>query len=524
MNFAVLGMLTAASLADVHYVDASLELEDDILAWSLVDVDADGVDELCLAVHTATGREVRVHDIEAQRITAEPRFTVSVLDDVLAFTFADVRDDPGRELVFLTRTGAWSYSPVIEGLRGNIARLVTRELLYDVPNPKALPFWDYVLPSLPGGEFERLLLPERRGFSVWVPGAEATGDAEDQPLPYVQAGFYSERVGGFRPDREDGRPPETEEDGPLFEVDGAIDAEVLLSEDGTSSNLLANGRSFAAPAVLDLDGDGIFDMLRRKGTKLHVYLGTAVGLPAEPTRIEKFPDYLRRDDEELELRLIDVDRDGDVDLMARWSAESDGLENSKVTLQLLENDGERMLPEQPTQLLRFEAAVLRANVADVDGDGALDLVVRKFEMPGLMDAVTGLEFKATHLLFPGVVGDKPQFTRRAALKQTEIYDEETFLGAVANRSLKLDCDGDGIADLVEIDVHGRVAIRRLAKRTSRMRGSTWSLDERPWKRFEVHGDISSLVVRDLNGDGLGDVVSRSERVLTVLLSVGKDKQ
>ncbi|MCP3918496.1 MAG: hypothetical protein GY711_23365 [bacterium] len=523
MSWTIALALAAFAGEDVRYVDATIELEEDLLAWRFVDVTGDGKDELCLAVGGTSGREVRVHEVAPHRIATEPRYVVPVLDDVLAFTFADVRAEEGRELVFLTRTGAWSYSPTLEGYRGNIARLVESDLLYDVPDPRALPYWKYVLHGDTDGGFEHLLLPDRRSFSIWSPAPDA--DGADGPSTYVRKSSYAETVGAFQPARDpdgrtDGSDEERDDDGPLIEVDGPVDGKVLLREDESGSDLLASGRSFSAPAVLDVDGDGRDDMLRRRGKKIFVYIGTAAGLPAEPTRVEKFPEYLRRDSERLDLRVIDLDGDGDVDLLARWTQDSDGLENSKVTLQMLENDGTRLLPEKPIQLMRFEAAILRTEVTDVDQDGAPDLVVRKFEMPGLMDTVTGLEFKSTHLLFPGDPGNGLQFARRPALKQVETFDEETFLGVVANRSLRLDCDGDGIADLVEIDVRGRVAIRRLAKRSSRLRGDSWSLEEDPWKRFEVRGDISSLAVRDLNGDGLGDVVSRGENSLTVLLSAG----
>ena len=86
-------------------------------------------------------------------------------------------------------------------------------------------------------------------------------------------------------------------------------------------------------------------------------------------------------------------------------------------------------------------------------------------------------------------------------------------------SLTMDCDGDGLADLVEVDLDGRVGIRRLRRRSSFFGGTSWSLERAHWKRFETGGSIRSLDVRDLNGDGLGDVVSAGERRLTILLSL-----
>ena len=49
-------------------------------------------------------------------------------------------------------------------------------------------------------------------------------------------------------------------------------------------------------------------------------------------------------------------------------------------------------------------------------------------------------------------------------------------------------------------------------------GRSWELEDNPWKRFEVRGSIASLVVEDLNGDGLGDIVSQTPDMLRILLS------
>ena len=115
--------------------------------------------------------------------------------------------------------------------------------------------------------------------------------------------------------------------------------------------------------------------------------------------------------------------------------------------------------------------------------------------------------------------ERRKAAQRRKASQDGFYDEETIVELVANRNLTMDCDGDGLADLVEVDLDGRVGIRRLRRSSSFFGGTSWSLERSHWKRFETGGSIRSLDVRDLNGDGLGDVVSAGERRLTILLSV-----
>jgi len=275
----------------------------------------------------------------------------------------------------------------------------------------------------------------------------------------------------------------------------------------------------------DVSGDGRRDLLALNDDGLHVHLATADGLPAVPTRIEALPDYLKNEPKDAKkkttndttLILADVDGDGDPDLIARKEQEADGFENGTITLLVLVNDGQRMLPDKPQQVLRFEAAELRIEITDVDGDGRPDLFLRKFELPSMFEAVTGLEFTLSHLLFRGRSGKVP-FERKPDMRQTRTFDENTVQEAIANRHLTLDCSGDGVADLVEVDLEGRIAIRRLKLRSSFLGGKRWSLDEDPWKRFDVRGSLAALTVRDLNGDGLGDIISPSDEALIILLS------
>ena len=218
------------------------------------------------------------------------------------------------------------------------------------------------------------------------------------------------------------------------------------------------------------------------------------------------------------LRFADLDGDGDQDILGRDEVDSDGFENGEISLHVLINDGRRLLPEKPHQILRFEAAEVRVHVTDVDGDGRPDLALRKFELPSFMDAVTGLEFTLTQMLFLGEKKGARPFERKPAMKQAQTFDENTLQEAIKNRVLEMDCDGDGIADLVEIDFKGRIAIRRLKLEDGFFSGPSWSLEETPWLRFDAYGDIGSIEVDDLNGDGLGDIVSKGEDTATILLS------
>ena len=129
-----------------YYVDASIEPGGQMLSWTFVDMDVDGTLELVLAVHTNDGeRELHLHRMRADRVQPEPYLKVHVFPDVLAWTVADVREEPGRELVFLTRSATISYSTTLDGYKGNATVLVREEMIFDLPDPRTLPYYEYVI-------------------------------------------------------------------------------------------------------------------------------------------------------------------------------------------------------------------------------------------------------------------------------------------------------------------------------------------------------------------------------------------
>jgi len=504
--------LAAAPANDANFVDASLVFDGELLGFEFVDVDARGGRELLVTLLGADGRRrLQVHAANARGFDARPLHTVEMLEDVIAFGVADVRAEAGRELVLLTRSGAYSYSLTKDGYRGNVARLVDAPLLFDVPDPRELPYWPYVLYA-PGGD--RVLLPERDGFAIFGPRAGATPDGE---AAYTRASRF-ERLDDALPDVSGGAATRERGEGSVSITFG--DDGPLLRDLERSDALLRASKGYAAPALADVDGDGTLDLVRLEAQGLAVHLGRAGRWAAEPDRREAFPDYLQVNDEDeaLRLRLADLDGDGRPDLLGTIERESGGFEDSDVRVLLLLNDGRRMLPDAPSQVLRFSAGSLSIDVVDANADGRPDLALRTFHLPSLVETVTGLEFRLTYLLFLGEKARGRVVERKPVLRQTRTFDENGVTEVIKAREFALDLSGDGRPDLVEVDLSGNITIRRLELESGFFSGDTWEFEETPWKAFEVRGDVRGLVVEDLNGDGLGDIASRGEDGVTLLMS------
>jgi hypothetical protein len=506
--------LPAPDTNESYFVDASLPVEGRLLAAEFADLDLDGRDEVVLAVRLPGGvRELRVHDFGAQTLARTPRTVLRVPTDAIAWAVADVRADAGREIVYLTRGGAFALSPSTGALRGNVARLLEAPLLYDVPDPLALPVWEYVVRV---GERDWLLLPERDGYALYGPSATPS-ESTEQSLPYEARVRFSSSfslasiLGESERSSEESDREQARFD---FDIDVAGELPPFIGPSSTTT-LASDGRSQSAPALVDIDGDGRRDLLVLGLDRLDVHLGTAAGWSTTPSRTEALPAYLTRGGSAAALELVDADGDGRLDVLAVWDEDNDGFENVEWRVMLLLATKERLFPAEPNQVLRFEAANVSAEIGLVDGDARPDLVVRTFAAPGVVAATTGLTFEQTQLVYAGVRGG---FDRKPLLKQTRTFDENGVREVIANRTLRLDLSGDGLGDLVEVALDGTVSIKRLRKESSFFSGTTWRIDETAWKSYATRGSVVSLEVRDLNGDGLGDIVSRAENGLTLLLS------
>lgn len=497
----------AALTEEAHYVDASLDLDGELLSWQFVDLDENGALELVVAVGLSGGeRELRVHPLSTSGVRREAATTIRVLPDIVAWGAADVREEPGRELLLMTRGGVWSYSPTLPGYRDNVARLAEEELVYDMPDPRRLPFWEYVFDDAGA---DRILLPGRDRISIWGRAADEAAYSAVTTLPTTLVDSSTEALAPEGRSRGGGARISTREDSPFLPEGSA-----------QSSTLVEDAYAYEAPALLDPNGDGRLDLVVLADEQLAFYFATESGIPSVPSRVEPLPDILTTEDGELDLqvRLVDANGDRYLDAVVRVADEPEGLENRLQRLLVFHGDAQRVLGAKPDQVLRFEAGDLDFRVVDVDADGRPDLLVEKLELPSMVGAVTGIEFTFERLLF---LGESKGFSRRPSFSLEETFNEETAVELAASRRWTHDCNGDGTADLVEVDLQGRITVRRLRKTGGGLRGGRWSLDASPWKQFEVEGSIDSLVVEDVNADGLGDIVSAGDGRLTVLLSVRK---
>ncbi|MHC5210936.1 MAG: FG-GAP repeat domain-containing protein [Planctomycetota bacterium] len=508
---------------EVSFVDQRLDVDGLLLDSRFIDMDGNGRRDLVMAVRAqrpglAPRRELRIHAMLPEGTVApEPSLVLPVPDDVIVYGCADVQPDAGRELLLLTRSGAHSFSPLAPGLREGVRRLVSTELLFQVPSSRHLPAWTYVLERK--GAHDLLVLPDASHTSLWGPRTDAgatppvddAGDymrLADFGLDDGAASFSVKAPGAVR----------ASAGGLRVKIDTGSDKDLFLGEapEAYAAMLQAEGR-YRAPALADVDGDGRKDLLLYDKNSLAVHLSGPDGPAREPSRVEALPAYLDRPDDDLILNLRDLDGDGDMDIYARVSPDQDGLEHVVFNYFVMMNDGSRLFPDEPAQLLRFEGTGTDSTVIDVDANGRPDLVITKYVLPAdLQDALTGLRFyRSAYVYF---AGDKLPFERKPGLRDEQSFSSESLQDALVNRHIAGDLSNDGIADLVEMDISGHVAIRRILYEQTMFGGGKWAVEDAPWKRFDLGTDLTMMRVEDVNGDGLMDILNPGDTGISLLLS------
>lgn len=505
----MIGLIPALPLifgasTDVHFTDCSLQADGELLDARFLNVDADPENELVVAVlTTANERELHIHELDsAGAINLQPSRTIPVLSDVLAWTFCDLRSEPGPELVFLTPTGAHCMSLSKKGLRGNLKRFASLELLFHMPDERRLDYWPWFI-DRPG--MDNLLLPGMTAMTLVGPANE------DGARSFERYG----RAVEFASDEKDDNKLQISSGGVQFQFKGAaIEGFLLAENDRPGPVFMSSFEQYQAPGMADVDGDGVLDLVVLDRTELVVYLssGERVG-----QRREALPDYLTSDDHSVSLSFHDLDGDGDADLLGeRTPNEGADFGDDDHDILVLLNDGKQLLPTKPNQVMRFSAANVELHIADIDGDDKPDLFTNNVSLPSLTALVTGLEFTVVTQLHLG--GGSRGFERQPALKTSTVFNEASLLDAITVQKVSFDCSGDGLCDLVAVDALGRVTIRRLQIESSFFSGDSWALESDPWKRFSSKGSLVSLRVNDWNGDGIGDILSLGKNRLAIYMS------
>ncbi|HET6204267.1 MAG TPA: VCBS repeat-containing protein [Planctomycetota bacterium] len=477
-------------------------VEPKVVGHAEADVDGDGRCDLLLALVPEKAGEDRAIALFLQKpggkFAAAPDLRIPVKKDVLAWSVGDLLPEPGREILFLTRSAAFAFVPRGAEYRENVRRIASFESLFEAPSPSELPRWPHLL-DVDGDGLPELFVPERDRIRAF---------GRDPARP---EGEWLDRGSvPARRDRDEGRGPRNgvRRRGRQVTLSlGVGGPEVGYTNDPflvgpgpepERGDLASTSSSLHIPVLADATGDGRADVYLLAGGWIRIHAQDASGrFPEEPT----WKGRLRKEDGwPDEVRVRDLDGDGRAEILPLGSAKG-GLLSGDQALEVIRGGDPGPALETAAARYKFDGYGLYVECVDVDGDGVLDLALSVLDVPATPETIaTGTRIRWAYHVFRGARGRGAE--RESALRFVEEWEPAAIAGMGMIATFGGDADGDGIADFLRVAPDGRFGAYRLL----RAKGGKLEKEETPLFEVPIDRAAKDLAVLRLDEDAKADAV------------------
>lgn len=502
------GLLLAGSTAaqaQLNYAVSEIALgewPEDVLRE---DMDGDGRLDLIVPHWSQdAGRELLIYLQESGgRFPPEPSRHVEIKPEIVAIALADLRPEPGRELLLFSGTGVFSLSSAIPSYTDNLKPLFDWPLVASVPDRRRVLYFAS-LPDMNGDGFVDLLLPGREGYGYFRGGANEqftlvhAFNTVNEELDPSEVPLGSARL--------DTSLAINEREGIVLNVRARATTafeDFLSSWQDSEQTMLLEARHWLPSAIYaNMNGDSAQDIVFMNiGNDLYGQVnileqGSDGGFPATPTW--RGPIDTRGD-----IRLLDVNGDGRLDLLRILDS------SNEWTVQFFLNKGSAFTLDQPDQVMRFSGYDLTLSVTDIAGDGRPQLSVSYYTIP-VVNAVRNASIVRSQLLYASSNAPGEVFTTRPDYKLDENFSADAVRGLSSQIHLQTDLDGDGRRDAIAVSPEGTVTARAI--------NSSLQFADTPFWQHVPTRSVLRFDVQDLNGDGIADLLLYHSTAMTLLVS------
>ena len=272
-------------------------------------------------------------------------------------------------------------------------------------------------------------------------------------------------------------------------------------------------------SVGELNGDGYEDLMVRRvqPNGEHTYRF----FPQRPDGTfasEPVMSYTEAPDPDSWLCWVDVNRDGRPDLVKGIASGEPwflpGTQSRKVLVGVYVADAQGRIPARPQYVFRKSDAMAVVPVTDIDGDGYPDLALGSASADTreeVRQMITAKQFPLTlklHFYRPGIgfaATPDCQALATFGLDQRSLSlagPNAEYLQRVGN--FYGDFDGDGKKDLLVRESSDEISVYRFISREQ-------GFSRERLVRFDCGDVVDGFAVRDLNGDGISDLVVRTQK-------------
>lgn len=501
-----LGSSLAQAQTAINTIASELPRPEWPQALQFADMNGDGLLDIIAPMWSSdTGRQLHIYLQQSdQRYPPQPSRVIDIRSEIVAVALADIRPEPGDELLLFTGSSVFSLSSAIDGYSGNLRRLFDWPLSAAIPNPQVTRFLPRPVDTNGDGLVD-LLLPGVDTYG-WF-----TGAADEQFVLAHQFSTVNTEV-----DESDLPPPPgrfstnisfNAQDGLLVDVQvrsGSLFEDFLqLPSSGDASRnrtLLEIDRWMPAALMAPMSKAGAHDLVYLNIGKDLLGQVNIVSMTADG-QFAAQPDWQGPVEMRGDFLLMDMNGDGLHDIVR---VQEDG---SNWTVSLFANQGGRFDFNRADQVMRFSGYDLRLAAVPILGNTP-QLSVSYYTIP-VVNAVRDASIVRTTLLFnrssgQGVFNSRPDFLLE------ESFSASTVRGLSSPIVFDADLDVDGRRDALYLTPEGTLAAKRI--------DDSLRLAASPFWQYVPTRSITGFTVRDLNGDGRPDLILDHSNTVTVLVT------
>ncbi|GJM14233.1 MAG: hypothetical protein DHS20C12_26360 [Pseudohongiella sp.] len=509
LGLGLLVLLTNNALAQSNYAAFELERANN---WerqlAFEDLNGDGLRDIIHGNYqTGIGRELHVFQQQADGSFATTPQRIEIKTEIIAVSFADLRIEPGKELLLFSNSGVFSLSSALEGYAGNIKQLLEWDLIAAVPDLETVQFISEPQDIDGDGEID-LLLPGDGNYGLFKGGADenfelvSTFSTVDETLAAAGRGRDEASM--------DARIGINAEEGVVIELSVESDSyfenfvEQWRADDEQPARSLLRAESWMPTAIVaQLDADSSSDIAYiNQGAdglgQLNIHFQDT------QTGFNSVADWTGSIDTRGDIRLIDMDNDAQLDLL-RITGEG----NDRSAYFYRNQNGSFDL-EQPNQVMRFSGYDVRLNIIQLEQGSAPVLNVSYYTIP-VVDAIRNASINRSQLLFGTEEAAAGQFfNRRPNSRLDESFSATNVRGLSEQMSLRYDVDGDGRNDALYVTENGTLAAKAI--------DTDLSIASEPFWEYVSPNTVFEFQVLTLNQDDKPDLLLRHGNATTFLVA------
>ena len=492
-----------AQVAGINYVATELPRPEWPQDVQIADMDGDGLLDVIVPFWSSdAGRQLHIYLQQADhRFPAQASRLVDIRSEIVAVAMADVRPEPGAELLLFTGATVFSLSSAVAGYSGNLRRLFDWPLSSAVPDPQVTRFLSTPVDAT-GDGFVDLLLPGVEDYG-WFTGAAdeqftlshqfstINTDIDDSDLP-PPSGRFSTNI-SFNA-----------QDGLLVDVQlrsGSL-FEDFVQTGNTEAEAILDIRNWMPPAVMaplntadshDLIYLNIGNDIQGQINILNMNAGGSFAAqPDWQAPVEMLGDFL----------LMDVNGDGLSDVVRLVE------DGNSWTVSFFTNAGGSFNFAQADQVMRFSGYDLRVAVTPITG-GKPQLSISYYTIP-VVAAIRDASIVRSLLLFNHTSSGPALFNNRPDFLLEETFSATTVRGLSSPIVLDADLDSDGRIDAIQVTPEGALVAKRI--------NSSLQFETEPFWQYVPTRSIARFRVMDMNNDGRPDLILDHSNTVTVLVS------